>query len=443
MAEGLTTSFLGAIQASVSIILVISSGVLASQFQILKDASARDISKLCVRLFLPALLVSNVGSELHLETLGRYVPILVWSLFYNLLSMGIGIAATKFLKLPSWTTPAIAFNNTTSLPLLLIQSLDATGILKTLLMNESDSTKDAIARAKSYFLVCSIVGNCLTFALGPKLLDGEEAPDEKEDSPEEDDEANGDVESGNRPSQEDQTNASNGEDGQEPTEDTSLLPDRFIEEGGQAQAHVQKKSRKYWDRLPIPAQRILDFLYAFFNAPLIGALLGAFIGLIPPLHQAFFAATEEGGIFKAWLTSAIENLGGLFAALQLVVVGSKLSVSLRAMKKGEESGQVPWAAMGLVFFVRFVFWPAVSIPTIYLLATRTTLLGTDPMLWFVMMLLATGPSAIKLTALADVNGSNDVEKMSIAKFLTISYAISPIIAFPVVGALKASQAAME
>jgi len=68
---------------------------------------------------------------------------------------------------------------------------------------------------------------------------------------------------------------------------------------------------------------------------------------------------------------------------------------------------------------------------------------------------------MKLTALADVSGAGDEEKMSIAKFLTvsedsstfllllleadfflnqISYAISPLICFSVVGALKASQA---
>ena len=43
------------------------------------------------------------------------------------------------------------------------------------------------------------------------------------------------------------------------------------------------------------------------------------------------------------------------------------------------------------------------------------------MLWFSMMLMPTGPPAMKLTALADVNGSSEQEKMSIAKFLTVSF----------------------
>lgn len=36
-----------------------------------------------------------------------------------------------------------------------------------------------------------------------------------------------------------------------------------------------------------------------------------------------------------------------------------------------------------------------------------------------MMLMPAGPPAMKLTALADVSGAGEREKMSIAKFLTV------------------------
>jgi hypothetical protein len=39
-----------------------------------------------------------------------------------------------------------------------------------------------------------------------------------------------------------------------------------------------------------------------------------------------------------------------------------------------------------------------------------------------------------------VSGADEEEKMSIAKFVTISYAISPIVCFAVVGSLEASVA---
>lgn len=95
--------------------------------------------------------------------------------------MAFGFLATRLFKLPSWVTPALCFNNTTSLPLLLIESLETTGILDKLIMGDSDSSSAALLRAKSYLLVNSVVGNSLTFALGPKLLDGEESPEQEEE----------------------------------------------------------------------------------------------------------------------------------------------------------------------------------------------------------------------------------------------------------------------
>lgn len=76
MPSSLVASFLGALQASLSILLVISYGVIAAQFGWLKDSAAKEISKICVRMFLPALLITNVGSQLHLQTAIRYLPIL-------------------------------------------------------------------------------------------------------------------------------------------------------------------------------------------------------------------------------------------------------------------------------------------------------------------------------------------------------------------------------
>lgn len=368
-ASEFVTPFLGALQASLSVLLTISYGVVAAQFKLLSEAAAKDISTTCVRLFLPALLITNVGSQLSVEALPRFVPVLVWSIVYNVLSMGLGLALTKWLRLPSWCTPAIAFNNTTSLPLLLVQSLESTGILSTILMSGSDSQSEAVERAKSYFLVNAMVGNSLTFALGPKLLNGQEEdapgqPEEKTDGERRGQngvpsiEGNEDVERGRMGTRQD----GNGE-GEEPqapeqvTEQTSLLPDPVVRQGRAAQDEAHRKGKEQWDRMHPSAKSALDFLYAFVNAPVIGATLGALIGLIPALHTLFFAKPPEGGYFNAWLTASVKNVGDLFAALQVIVVGVKLSQAMRKMKKGEASGHVPWRPMLIVSFIRFALWP--------------------------------------------------------------------------------------
>lgn len=76
MASGILTVFLAALQASISVLLTIFYGAVAGQFNLISESSAKDISKTCVRLFLPALLIHNVGSQLSLDSGAKYVPIL-------------------------------------------------------------------------------------------------------------------------------------------------------------------------------------------------------------------------------------------------------------------------------------------------------------------------------------------------------------------------------
>lgn len=74
-ASTLLRPFLGGLQASISVLLIILYGVIAAQFDLLNGDAAKQVSRICVRMFLPALLITNVGSELHLDTALRYVPV--------------------------------------------------------------------------------------------------------------------------------------------------------------------------------------------------------------------------------------------------------------------------------------------------------------------------------------------------------------------------------
>lgn len=186
---GLLGSFLAAIQASLSVLLVIFYGTIAARLKLLDSSTAKQISKLCVKMFLPALLLTQIGAELHSGSAHLYGIILGWALLCHFISFLIGITAHLLLGMPDWITAALMFNNTTSYPLLLIQSLDATGILSNLIVGD-ETTRAAISRAKSYFLVFATVSSCLTFAVGPRLIDSEHAPDEptKEELESDDDE---------------------------------------------------------------------------------------------------------------------------------------------------------------------------------------------------------------------------------------------------------------
>lgn len=73
---GLLIPFLGAIQASISALLTISIGVAAAQWGLLGSLSSKQISRACINIFLPLLLISNLGGELHVDAAQRYIPIM-------------------------------------------------------------------------------------------------------------------------------------------------------------------------------------------------------------------------------------------------------------------------------------------------------------------------------------------------------------------------------
>ena len=217
------------------------------------------------------------------------------------------------------------------------------------------------------FLINSIVGNSLTFALGPKLLDGDHSHEPSEEHRKE---GEGHLPSSQQVGEQghdqhsEEIHASNSDSNhqnghtEEANEQTSLLPEPVVRRGEQVKHSVFSKGKRQWESLSPWAKTTLDFCYAFLNPPLIGAVIGAIFGLTPPLHKVFFNDPQAGGIFKAWLTDSVGNIGSLFATLQVVVVGVKLSSSLRKMKRGEEGGRVPWVITTLVLFVRFILWPA-------------------------------------------------------------------------------------
>lgn len=74
--EGLLAPFLGALQACVSVLLTMCYGVAARRLQLIHEATINDMAGLGVKLFLPALIVVNLGQQLHLGTAMHYLPVL-------------------------------------------------------------------------------------------------------------------------------------------------------------------------------------------------------------------------------------------------------------------------------------------------------------------------------------------------------------------------------
>ncbi|KAL2120151.1 hypothetical protein VTJ04DRAFT_4177 [Mycothermus thermophilus] len=455
MASGLLHIFLAAIQASVSVLLVMMYGSLAAHLGLIDRASTRPISKLCVRIFLPALLIAQVGAEIQPENAHRYLIVVIWGIICHGVSLLAGILGHWVFNMPDWTIPGILVSNTTSFPLLLITSLEGTGILESLIA-PGETTKDAIERAKSYFLIFSTVSNCVTFGIGPRLIDTEHPPENEEKENGKQGHGDGlhgmppifDVEASEQTRLLDPPQSNAVRRPGHARRSSSFFLARPTESQTPAPRPDNRKpwfmSRPSWDRFSPRSKWWLLLVLDFFNAPLLGAIVGTTLGLVSPLHRAFFNNNEDGGIFTAWLTSSLSSVGDLFISLPVVVAGVTLLCSTREAKERHENAisSTPWATVSYILLVRFVLWPVVSIGFIYALAAKTSLLGTDPMLWFCLAIMPCGPSAMKLITLVQVaSGSPETEK-HISQLLTISYLMSPMLSISIAGSLIASEKAL-
>jgi hypothetical protein len=79
--------------------------------------------------------------------------------------------------------------------------------------------------------------------------------------------------------------------------------------------------------------------------------------------------------------------------------------------------------MLFILTIRFLLWPVLSIGLVYALASKSpSILGADPMLWFTLMLMPTGPPAMKLITLVQVSdGAGKEDEEVVAKLLAVSF----------------------
>jgi len=186
------------------------------------------------------------------------------------------------------------------MPLLLVQSLQATGLLSSLLMSPEDTSSAAVTRARSYFLACAVVGNTLTFGVGPAQLKGHE-----EDSPEDSgretypngkranflrhrvrwqenndlrdprQESEGDSETDDTECGRQGTHRgeNNGNEGVGPrTERSPLLPSSLARHRPNLRKRIHGRRRQSFQKLPAILRRLYIAIKHFVNPPFIGAV---------------------------------------------------------------------------------------------------------------------------------------------------------------------------
>ncbi|KAH9935621.1 membrane transport protein-domain-containing protein [Fomitopsis serialis] len=390
----------GALQGTVSVLLTCFAGYVAARHGLLNRSTVKQISRLCTSLFLPCLLIVQMGPELTVSSLSRYWIIPLWGLISTIVGHLVGWAGQWLFNFKHWTIIACGRPNSNALPLLLLQSLETTGVLSQLSRGD-DGLKETLSRAQSLLLLNAIVQQVVTFQLAPSVL--------RLDDGHKQDGGPGTLHPGPGRTLPITQNP----------ERVGLLDDQEGEEerdeidGRGALGPIEDVPDYHWPKRVKFAQKPLRAVVEFMSPPLIGAIIALIFGLVTPLHKAFL--NQDGALYPA-ITQTVKNLGNIFVVLQTFIVGAELALVHSTKPRVL---QTIW-----VLFVRFLAMPALGVLFVYLTAGKGWYVN-DPLVWFLLILIPAGPSAMLLVSVAELV---DIDQGPIAGYLTISYLLSPLMA---------------
>lgn len=426
------------------------------------------------------MLLTDMGSHISIRTLKEFWPLVALPLFMLSITYVFGRLSVRFLNQPLYIVPGMVFNNVVAMPLLLMEAISHSDVLIPLL-RKNESIEQALVRAKAYVLLHGIVHNIARFALGPLMLQDSHKRAK-----------NLDIE-GSTPSEVVPTERTALlAQSEEPVDNETFLRKRARllstssidadETAALLRAHVDYEVEEVWDdgstavvRLrrgtlsalfggpetksktnslagvdldnedplnsgaptssaispptsaapPSRWHKMLDWIDSFFNPAVSAALLAVIIGITPPLHYLFYDNVAIASSF----TQSIKSLGGLYPALQLFALGSKLTAPLKQ--------PVRKSTIILISIIRFVLAGAISISLVYYMSTYcSSFWPMDPMLNFVLMITPVGPPAITLAAVAEIAGLSPAEVTAVSRTLLYSYIIAPLVAPSVAVALS-------
>ncbi|KAI0958865.1 hypothetical protein AcV7_004563 [Taiwanofungus camphoratus] len=405
-ASSLYETFVGALQGTVSVLLTLLAGYVVAKQHLLTRNTVKHISKLCTALFLPCLIIVQMGPELTVANLSRVWIIPLWGLVSSIFGHLIGWVGQRALGLKHWTIVACGRPNANALPLLLLQSLVHTGVLN-FLAGDGEKLSDTLDRAKSLLLLNAVVQQTFTFQLAPAVLARDDGHRAKQRSF-----VANRLQSGpghTRPVVQDpervgllheHNSASRGITGSEHDLSAALGP-------------IQDMPDVHWPSCLYLLEQPVKKAFSYISPPLTGAIIALAFGIISPLHEAFLS---EDGRFYTSITQSVKNLGDLFVVLQTFTVGAELALV--------PSTHPGYLSTSWVLVVRFLVMPALSLLFVWGTAGRGWYVD-DPLVWFILVLIPAGPSAMLLVSVAELV---NVDQGPIAGYLTISYLISPLMA---------------
>ena len=150
------------------------------------------VTTLAVYVFTPSLLVARVGATLSADRFVQWWPLPVFAVVLVVQGCVLGTVLARVLRLERAQSrllmAALAFKNSQSIPLALVQAL-ALAVPELYGKMDGDSPEDAAARAASYVLFFTGIVSVLRWTVGAALMEARPAPSDPPDDDDGDDDA--------------------------------------------------------------------------------------------------------------------------------------------------------------------------------------------------------------------------------------------------------------
>ncbi|KAL1922401.1 uncharacterized protein VTP21DRAFT_9940 [Calcarisporiella thermophila] len=363
MNSGFVAVALSAVQSTAQVLFICSVGyLLAQRFEVFRYGAARKgLQVLLINCLIPCLLFSKVGKAVDLQKLLEWWPLPVFFFIYFVLSALLGWIGSWLFgwkgSLRKFVCASIIFQNTTSLPLALVQSLGDTPAIRYLMKREDDEPQEAVSRGIAFILFCTLFAHLTRWSVGTWML-----------APPSDD--------GKLPISVDASDHHHSQGGSD--EHTPLLP------------AVNPRSGPcglIW--------RIWAGFVNLMNPPLVAALVAIIVGITPLRHHFF----DPSGVFRHNLVAAIETCGAASVPLVMITLG----IQLYHLPRSENCTK---SILSWVICSRFLLLPLIS--TAMVLGLRHWI-STDPMMLFVLLLMGSGPTAINMINMSQLVGAHEGE----------------------------------
>lgn len=292
-----------------------------------------------------------MGAQIDLQKLITLWAVPAFYVGYLCIGFIIAVIAGKICKFDwaasKFVAAGVIFQNTTSLPIALIQSIASTRAI-TLLMKEDDTPGVAASRGISFILIASLLSNLFRYSVGTWLFNGS---DHK------------------------QTNESDNEDDDDLLDTTPLL-------------NATPRRRKIAGMAVSGWHRAREI----FNPPLLAAIVALIVGITPPLKHLFFS---QDGIFYSSLTATVRQLGQACIPMVMITLGAELYTLPRDTSSSTKE------MVTVIILLKMLVMPILGGAAVLSLRQWVT---DDPMLLFILILLAASPTGMCFSFVKRIGG---------------------------------------